>query len=101
MVYITGDTHGDFHRFSTSKFPAQKEMSRDDFVIVCGDFGGIWNGGTNEAYWLTWLSEKPFTLLFVDGNHENFDIIEKLPEKEIEKIYNHIESFSKKNNLLT
>lgn len=73
MIYITGDTHGDFHRFSTSRFPEQKEMTRDDFIIICGDFGGIWNGGTNEDYWLKWLSEKPFTFLFVDGNHENFD----------------------------
>ena len=73
MIFITGDTHGDFRRFSTKQFPEQKEMSRDDYVIVCGDFGGIWIGGTNEEYWLTWLSEKPFTILFVDGNHENFD----------------------------
>ena len=42
MIYITGDTHGDFRRFSTDIFPEQKEMTKDDFVIICGDFGGIW-----------------------------------------------------------
>ena len=73
MVYITGDTHAVFTRFGTKVFPEQKEMTRDDFVIICGDFGGIWYDNAYEQYWLKWLSEKPFTILYVDGNHENFD----------------------------
>lgn len=76
MIYITGDCHADFSRFSTRSFPEQTEMTRDDFVIVCGDFGGIWtnpDSDKTENYWLGWLETKPFTLLFVDGNHENFD----------------------------
>lgn len=79
MIYITGDTHADFGRFSTKKFPEQKEMTRDDFVIICGDFGGVWDNSSREWYWLDWLEEKPFTLLFVDGNHENFDFINRFP----------------------
>jgi len=73
LVFITGDTHADFSRFSTDKFPEQKEMSKSDFVIICGDFGGIWNDDTQERWRLKWLDQKPFTTLFVDGNHENFD----------------------------
>jgi len=73
MIYITGDCHARWaDKFSTHAFPEQKEMTRDDFVIVCGDFG-IWQDTKSERYWLNWLEEKPFTLLFVDGNHENFD----------------------------
>lgn len=72
MVYITGDCHGQFNRFSTKSFPAQKEMTRDDVVIVCGDFG-IWDNGSDEKWWMNWLSRKKFTIAFVDGNHENFD----------------------------
>lgn len=72
MIYITGDCHADWRKFSTENFPEQKEMTRDDFVIVCGDFG-IWHDTKDERWWLKWLSEKPFTTLFVDGNHENFD----------------------------
>ena len=41
MVYIPGDWHGDFRKFSSKQVKAQKEMTREDFVIVCGDFGGI------------------------------------------------------------
>jgi len=54
------------------RFPEQRELTREDFVIVCGDFG-IWHDCPEERYWLDWMSEKSFTLLFVDGNHENFD----------------------------
>lgn len=72
MIYITGDCHGDWTRFSSESFPEQKEMTRDDFVIVCGDFG-LWEDDNNERWWFKWLEEKGFMLLFVDGNHENFD----------------------------
>lgn len=71
-IYITGDCHADFHKFNTDLFPEQKELTHDDFVIVCGDFGGIWYDDKEERYWLEWLNNKPFTTLFVDGNHENF-----------------------------
>lgn len=73
MIYVTGDAHADWgKKFSTDAFPEQKEMTRDDFVIVCGDFG-IWHDTKTEKWWLNWLEDKPFTLCFVDGNHENFD----------------------------
>ena len=72
MVYVTGDTHAEFSRFNTRNFPDQKEMTKDDIVIVCGDFGGIWHDCAEERYWLDWLNNKPFTLVYVDGNHEGF-----------------------------
>ncbi|MDD7391215.1 MAG: metallophosphoesterase family protein [Lachnospiraceae bacterium] len=86
-IYITGDTHGakrfGFYsvdgfmpRFNTDSFPEQKEMTKEDFVIICGDFGGVWSFGgetKEEAHNLNWLENKPFTTLFVPGNHENYD----------------------------
>lgn len=72
-IYITGDCHASFHKFKTKNFPEQKEMTRSDFVIICGDFGGVWYDSPEERYNLDWLSKKNFTTLFVDGNHENFD----------------------------
>lgn len=72
MVYITGDCHGDWARFSTDNFPEQKNMTKDDFVIVCGDFG-LWHEDQTERWWFNWFEQKNFTVLFVDGNHENFD----------------------------
>lgn len=43
MIFITGDCHSDFRRFNKESFPEQKEMNKDDSVIICGDFGGVWN----------------------------------------------------------
>ena len=80
-IYITGDTHGGFQRFGSKYFPQQKNMGREDYVIITGDFGGLWDGSNKDRYWLDWLEEKPFTTLFVDGNHENFDLLNALPEK--------------------
>ncbi len=41
MIYITGDTHSDFTRFAEEKFPIQTEMTKDDYIIICGDFGEV------------------------------------------------------------
>lgn len=45
MIYITGDCHGNFERFNSSIFPEQNEMTKKDYVIICGDFGGVWHSG--------------------------------------------------------
>ena len=87
MIYITGDCHSNFERFNTGNFPEQKEMTKDDYVIICGDFGGVWNKDGEskmETSALDWLDGKAFTTLFVDGNHENFDRLYAYPvEKKI------------------
>ena len=85
MIYITGDTHSDFTGFSTDKFPIQSEMTKNDYVIICGDFGGVWTfeqESNQEKYWLDWLNSKNFTTLFVDGNHENFTRLYNYPVEE-------------------
>lgn len=75
MIYITGDTHSDFTRFTEDQFPIQSEMTKSDYVIICGDFGGVWTfeeESRREKEVLDWLNERNFTTLFVDGNHENY-----------------------------
>lgn len=81
MVYITGDTHIpiDIHKLSVSNFGEQKTMTKDDTVVVCGDFGGVWDNSREEVYWRNWLNDKPFTTLFIDGNHENFPLLNQFP----------------------
>ena len=82
MVYATGDTHGDWiNRLKSDLFPEQKEMTKDDYVIICGDFG-IWDNSKREKYNLDWLEDKPFTTLFISGNHENYDILDSFPVEE-------------------
>lgn len=54
-------------------------MTKEDFVIICGDFGGVWSGKKEEGEKLDWLDARPFTTLFVDGNHENYDLLAAYP----------------------
>ncbi len=98
MIYITGDIHSDFSRFDIDKFPIQTEMTKDDYVIICGDFGGVWTfeqESAREKEVLDWLNEKNFTTLFIDGNHENFTRLYNYPIEEwhggkVHKIRNSI-----------
>jgi hypothetical protein len=83
MIFITGDIHGDPQRLASKKWPTGKALTKDDYVIICGDFGLLWSGDETEKYWLKWLEEKPWTTLFVDGNHENFDMLDNLPTVEM------------------
>lgn len=71
-VYITGDCHGDFSKFTKANFPEQKYLVREDIVIILGDFG-LWQDTPQERYKLNVLNNRNFTTVFVDGNHENYD----------------------------
>ena len=43
MIYITGDTHADFSRFTKrQRCRLPFELTEKDIVIVCGDFGLLW-----------------------------------------------------------
>lgn len=74
MVFITGDTHGSFEKLSHRNFPEGKRLTKNDYVIICGDFG-LWHPTTSEDYWLQWLEQLQFNVCWCDGNHENFDRI--------------------------
>lgn len=81
MFYITGDLHGeyDIHKLSSKRFPMGNNLTRDDYLIICGDFSLVWNNGNSEMYWRDWLNNKPWTTLFVDGNHEKFPLLDRYP----------------------
>jgi len=94
VLYITGDTHGNqgygSHRDMTDKLKAKKfkegvNLTKNDYVIIVGDFGFIFNASETkeEKYWLNWLDKSPWTTLFIDGNHENFERLYSYPEVEM------------------
>ena len=82
MIYVTGDTHGNFRRFQPEYFPEQAGLTKNDVVIIAGDFGGVWFGDSRDDETLDWLERLPFTLAFVCGNHENYDALERYPVAE-------------------
>ena len=89
MIYLTGDIHGycTIEKLVNNKH--EKKISQGDYLIVCGDFGLPFlptdtfpeNDLTDEKLiysreqylkWIDWLSKRPYTVLFVDGNHDNY-----------------------------
>ena len=76
MVFITGDTHGDPERLSKS---ALKELAPSDTLIVCGDFGFVWDNSKAEQKILKSFSKRKYNICFIDGTHENFEILNGYP----------------------
>lgn len=110
-IFVTGDTHGsnDYQKLNARNFPIKKDLDRDDYLIICGDFGGVWSGSRDDAiaerypnykigengvdylfsyadgkddYMLNWHDGQNYTTLFCDGNHENFQLLNAYPTEE-------------------
>ena len=83
MIVVTGDTHIpiDAEKLVGAHSPLLSRLTKEDYLIVCGDFGGVWNGSTEENLYLDLLNDMNYSLLFVDGNHENFDLLNTYPSK--------------------
>lgn len=78
-LYVTGDLHGSLERL---RDPFLDEALAGGYLIVAGDFGVIWAGhedDSEETALLDWLDERPYTTLFIDGNHENHDRLDAMP----------------------
>lgn len=72
MILLTGDIHGDINRILDID---DREMTKDDLLLVCGDFGVLWNSKDTAINDLYKLSLMNFQIAFIDGNHENFSLI--------------------------
>lgn len=100
MIYVTGDVHGGFDMDKLRELdgcaglpavvpegaagspagdgrdaPRLTEVptpGAGDYLIVCGDFGFPWDFSDEECADIGWLESRPYTVLFVDGNHECF-----------------------------
>lgn len=79
MVYVTGDLHGDINRF---KLPEFGKLKKGDTLIVCGDFGFIWDGGKNEKKLLRRIGKRKYNVAFVDGCHDNYSLLNGYDESE-------------------
>lgn len=84
MVYLTGDTHGpiDFQKLSLTTNPFLTSLTSNDYIIICGDFGAVWDGSKDDMLLQAWYSNQPWTTLFIDGNHENHRLLSTYPIEE-------------------
>lgn len=79
-IFVCGDTHrdNDIAKLQPQNFTIQKDLTKDDVLIVAGDWGGIWYNDYRDKDILEWWESRNFTTLVVDGNHENHNAIEEL-----------------------
>lgn len=68
MIYITGDTHGQFGRIKD--FCKRFGTSREDILIILGDVGINFNGCNRDCTKKRFIESLPITLLCIHGNHE-------------------------------
>ena len=107
-IYLTGDTHNMYDIDKLVEFD-ERGMGRDDYVIILGDFGFVWtpecefdsehperyDAWLDDQGWLDWFEARPYTTLWIDGNHENFDLLETYPVSEwhggrVQRICEHV-----------
>lgn len=86
-IFLVGDTHlceiGDCSKISSRRFPVQKDLTKNDYIILLGDTGFLWDKSKQTKYWENWFNNKNFTTLFLHGNHDNIPKLNKLPEIEM------------------
>lgn len=76
MIFITGDIHGDKNRFKEIK---KAKLKKGDTLIICGDFGFIWNNSKKEKRVLKWIGKRKYHVAFVDGYHDKLEFINRYP----------------------
>ena len=76
MIYITGDTHGNIDFFKLKQYFNNRYVSEDDFLIILGDAGIVWS---KRELFINDYSLLGLTILFIDGNHENFELLNSFP----------------------
>lgn len=81
MILFTGDIHGqhDIHKLTPERWRFGQLLTKDDYLIICGDFGCVWKNDEKDKKLQEWLKEQPWTTLFIDGNHENHFLLKQYP----------------------
>ena len=80
-IFVTGDTHGTIDITKLVRFFSWRgdELTKEDFLIICGDVGVCGFSAAEETETRRILRDLPLTVLFIDGNHENFDQLNAYP----------------------
>lgn len=71
MIYITGDTHGDFDRFELfCTFNGISDSAEKDTMIILGDVGLNYYGDYRDDYRKSAAAQYSFNFFCIHGNHE-------------------------------
>ena len=78
-IYIAGDIHGELEIHKLTNYFIKEcqhhPLSKKDYLILLGDCGILWDNGRQDRYVKDVLFKLPVTVLWIDGNHENFDLL--------------------------
>ena len=93
-LYITGDTHGvqDIQKVINWYNALEMKLTEDDVLAICGDTSIAHFYGTPEGKRaLSVFNTMKITIVYVDGNHENFEKLNSLPVEEWKggKVHRH------------
>ncbi len=95
-IFISSDTHGTLDVDKVCNFFRGKaSLTKADYLIICGDVGVCGFHPTVEKETIAALRALPVTVLFCDGNHENFASLNSYQPEEwhgglVHRIYNDI-----------
>lgn len=78
MIFVTGDVHGDKTRFKDVK---KSKIKKGDTLLICGDFGFVWDNSRKEKSILKWIGKRKYNVLFVDGYNDNTELLLEYPQQ--------------------
>ncbi len=74
---LVSDIHGHLRLDFLSAEVDKHKLTSADVLIILGDAGIVWSDPMNEDV-IEFYSKLKCTVLFLDGNHENFDLLNNL-----------------------
>ncbi|MGN0346842.1 MAG: metallophosphoesterase [Lachnospiraceae bacterium] len=81
-IFVCGDIHSTLDIDKLNPFLGREDLDENDYLIICGDTGICGYSKEQEAATRAYLRNLPLTVLFADGNHEQFDALNSYPVDE-------------------
>ena len=93
-IFISGDTHGLLDAGKLINLSEKEKLDYKDYLIICGDCGVVWDKDLLDAH-IEVYENLNTNVMFIDGNHENFDMLNEYKVEiwaggKIHKISDHI-----------
>lgn len=77
-IFVRGDLHGDQNYNELKEFIEERGLTHEDMVIILGDAGILWSEKTKPEM-IALYNNLGCRIGFLDGNHENFDLLQEYP----------------------
>ena len=74
-IFVCGDIHSMLDIHKLDGFIGREDLNENDYLIICGDTGICGFSKEQEDLTREYLRNLPMTVLFADGNHEQFDAL--------------------------